>query len=628
MRRMLAVLVLVMPLTAAAELVIKATPGAGDYVRMKTIAPIMVTLENDGEDRDGRVRVGLRNSAMGQPEVWAVRDVPLPPNARKRLFLYMPMPDNYPDSVVVRYETLRGRRQASLDVKLRHIPPDVPILCGISSLPPGLPPEELGNSILYQRLFLTPETIPDRAEGLEMFDAIFIDSSLEQPLDLAQVEALHSWVLHGGTLVVDMSRPTDALRSGALPEMLPFRQQGVQDLQITQLNDKTTVARGNLDEAEVLMREGDVPLIVRGNAGLGSITCFALPMNTPSFAKAASTEVVWQDILSALELEARKQRLANQNTYYGYQQEQQLIGLVQEEQRTGLRIGVVLVLILLYAVAVGPGDYMLVKRLGKPKLTWVTFPVIVTVFTVGAYYGAKWSVGGEMAAANWQRTVVLPDENVTLKYDLVSLFAPATDDYELAHVDGAFLHPFTTWEFSSTPTLFNETEGMLTQRIPVWQRRVYDSQTVVRDNVPVSLSSVSTPEGPEVTVTNATGYALSNGHILRGDQAWQVRFEPGQDQARVVLAPEAAKSPKRISTRASNILLYSPDAETVDPMQSQPLGAHWRSLSLTDALRRGATIFYADQEGAAESPLIVNGAQRPETGTRALVVVTYKEGGA
>lgn len=47
-------------------------------------------------------------------------------------------------------------------------------------------------------------------------------------------------------------------------------------------------------------------------------------------------------------------------------------------------------ILLLYVLAIGPGDYLILGRLKMRKWTWVTFPVITLVFSGGALWMAEW----------------------------------------------------------------------------------------------------------------------------------------------------------------------------------------------------------------------------------------------
>ncbi|HET6428874.1 MAG TPA: hypothetical protein VFJ30_10715 [Phycisphaerae bacterium] len=101
-----------------------------------------------------------------------------------------------------------------------------------------------------------------------------------------------------------------------------------------------------------------------------------------------------------------------------------------------LSIWVVIGLLTGLALLIGPVDYLVLKRLGRLPLTWVTSAGCVVIFTVGAYYGVKALRGsrvqvrvvsvvdgirnpsGEGASTVWATTYS-------------GIFAPAHDDYPL-----------------------------------------------------------------------------------------------------------------------------------------------------------------------------------------------------
>ena len=61
-----------------------------------------------------------------------------------------------------------------------------------------------------------------------------------------------------------------------------------------------------------------------------------------------------------------------------------------------------LLFLTVYLCLIVPGDYFLVRRLNRPRLTWVTFPVTVLVFTGMAWFLGQGRVGGiEYREVTW-----------------------------------------------------------------------------------------------------------------------------------------------------------------------------------------------------------------------------------
>lgn len=589
--------------------------GAGGYVRDDCIAPVFVLLDNDDTQRDGYVSV--RFSALGSTIAEARREVELPPNSRKGVFLYVPNMGRAPDRVTVTYHNARGRRVNSIAEKLRTVDQWLPVVAALGKLPGGLPAHETKKGdALYSRLFIDAKRLPNDGAGLEMFDAIIMSPPPDAPLLRLQVAALHDWTMRGGTLVVDASKRTDAFSQGPLAAMLPFVPERMSTSALSVFGTTEPITEGPVEHGGVLLLESDGhPLIVRRNYGLGSITVFAISPDSVGMKKWEGREAVWRDILQGLRI-AENKIVQNRTEIPEERIRSELMGHVRPDQQTSLRLGLVLLLTLLYALVVGPGDYFFIKWLGKPKMTWITFPTIVVVFTVAAWWGAKAWVGGDMTSTHVRRTIVFPELGTATQYDLMGLFVPAGRRYSVNHEDGALIQQIRSTTAPGASGVYDMDDSTIQQRIPIWKTRVYGVSTEP-ENYPQIDLLVAAGEGPAVvTVSNQTDRVLRGNSIIRGRQRWRIPGDiaPGQ-KVELTLDPDQARSRQDQFTR--NHFLFGLG------MQGAEHWAYGRQFDLRDALRRGAYVFISDDAGPVDTPLVVDGELRPETGRELLQIVTY-----
>jgi hypothetical protein len=99
-----------------------------------------------------------------------------------------------------------------------------------------------------------------------------------------------------------------------------------------------------------------------------------------------------------------------------------------------LSIWWVIGLLTLLAILLGPVDYLVLKRLDRQPMTWLTSAACIILFTAGAYYGVQAIRAGEI-----QLRVVSVIDGVEGDRDAWSttytgLFAPDSDDYKLMNL--------------------------------------------------------------------------------------------------------------------------------------------------------------------------------------------------
>jgi hypothetical protein len=93
--------------------------------------------------------------------------------------------------------------------------------------------------------------------------------------------------------------------------------------------------------------------------------------------------------------------------------------------------------VFVYILLIGPGDYFLVRNFFKRmELTWITFPSIVLLVSVGAYLMAVWAKGSELRLNQVDLVDVLVERDSPANFargtTWLNIFTPRTDAYHLS----------------------------------------------------------------------------------------------------------------------------------------------------------------------------------------------------
>ncbi|MDH4241053.1 MAG: hypothetical protein OEW48_15960 [Phycisphaerae bacterium] len=100
-----------------------------------------------------------------------------------------------------------------------------------------------------------------------------------------------------------------------------------------------------------------------------------------------------------------------------------------------LSIWWVILLLTLLAVLLGPVDYIVLKRMNRLPLTWVTSAFWIILFSAGAYYGVQALRGGKMQFRIVSVLDGIKHSNRAWSTGYCGLFAPYSDDYQLKDLD-------------------------------------------------------------------------------------------------------------------------------------------------------------------------------------------------
>lgn len=274
------------------------------------------------------------------------------------------------------------------------------------------------------------DELPQRWEGFEGVDAVVLATS-----DLAtyrevqslspQLHAIEQWVRLGGSLLVCAGRNAGAMVAEGAPlarfapgrftRTFPLRQSGAIEAYCGSAEPIPRQGPGQyLDlrvpqftglQGVVEAREGNLPLIVRRALGFGDILFAAfdldqLPLFDPDFhAGRERRDRGWQDLgsligklLDAEESAVEVSKPAHALLHYGFDDMSGQLRSALEKfpDLPVVPFWIVVALLIVYLVLIGPGDYFFLRKVvGRMAATWITFPLVVAVFSVGAAFLAQ-----------------------------------------------------------------------------------------------------------------------------------------------------------------------------------------------------------------------------------------------
>ncbi len=283
--------------------------------------------------------------------------------------------------------------------------------------------------------------LPEYSFGYDGVDVIILPTGEEnQPVirdlmrDESRRNALVEWVQRGGHLVVSVSANHSLVaneQSFPLQRLLPAQvdasatvsvdrlvniERFVQAKVNTQLsrfvaNPDAVVPPGEkrptIELAKLVLRptawirsseaNGTIPVIVEAPYGLGRVTLIAFDTDQVPFAKWDGAQHFWTALLDLGRTDNPFGAFVNRP-----EGEADLaVRLCDELEQFGevpvIRFGWVAAFILAYILIVGPLDYFFLKKVVKRmELTWITFPTVVLLVSVGAYIVANQVKGSEL----------------------------------------------------------------------------------------------------------------------------------------------------------------------------------------------------------------------------------------
>lgn len=252
------------------------------------------------------------------------------------------------------------------------------------------------------------ETLPLNWLGYDQLESVILatsDIERVKTLSAQQIDALESWVKRGGTLVLSSAENSSELlaENGILNRFAPGKFDGMGesdgrriesfadsiDQLVTRGGSRIAVSKWDQVQGSPLV-EGikGSPLVTQWASGLGRIVFVAFDLEEDRIAQWTGYGKLVNRLLARStpredEQAAKNSSLGSSVSHYGFKDivGQLRVPLDSFTQVRFVAFSLIAVLIGLYILCIGPGDFFLLQKLfGKMELTWITFPLLSILF--------------------------------------------------------------------------------------------------------------------------------------------------------------------------------------------------------------------------------------------------------
>lgn len=411
--------------------------GFDGYCREGAWCPVYVTLSNQGPDLEAELRFSERPAFGGQLLDVYRRPVTLPNTSRKAYTLFVPA-DSLSELEVAL--VVDGDPVASQSVTVRSLRQAVRLYGVVASTPSDLNfladvvPAGAQGAVAHLDL----ERLPSNPLGWAALDVLVLNDVDTSALETGQRQALETWLAQGGHLIVGGGAGASQTAAG-LGDLLPVTVGAVRRLDdldgLGQFLGVPVAADGpypvvdaTLTEGEVLVEQDGMILVARRWFGAGSVDFLAFDAGLNPFSRWEHGQRLW---LSLLDIGASSTfRLHVEDPYSASRVVEAIPDL---KPPSVLQI---LGFLLAYTLLIGPANYLVLRRLDRRELAWLTIPAIVVVFTACAYV-TGFQIRGRVPVLHRLAVVYVPEDAETgHATQLVGLFSPRRTRYDVEVPDG------------------------------------------------------------------------------------------------------------------------------------------------------------------------------------------------
>ncbi len=298
------------------------------------------------------------------------------------------------------------------------------------------------------RLTGQPTNIPDHTSALVPINLMLFSSVDTGDLSASQEQAISDWVSQGGHLVITGGTNWQATAAG-LGDLLPLTPDASQTVDsLAPIGDWTGSSAGNLSQravasvgrlqadAQVMVRSSDgIPLLVRRMFGGGTIDYLAVDPSDQPLRGWSGMSDFWLALVTTAD--------SQPSWSYGISDWDSASNSVNVLPGINLLPDILPLtgFLALYILLIGPLNYLILNRINRRELAWITIPVLIIAFSALAWAVGFNLRGNEVTISRLTLVQSWPDSDHARVQQLLGLLSPRRAQYTLSLSDGTFLHP-------------------------------------------------------------------------------------------------------------------------------------------------------------------------------------------
>jgi hypothetical protein len=286
---------------------------------------------------------------------------------------------------------------------------------------------------------LTLADLPTRAEGWGVLDRLVWQDVDSNQLSTDQLDALRRWLAAGGRLVIVGGSAGIGTLSAFPDDVLPYRPTATVDVDPTSLQpllgqlpvgaSELPAMAGALGGGRALAMSGDRVIAGDRAYGSGRVTLIGIDPSVRWLGESTSVDTLWRGLLPDRSGDGALLLDDSQLVQAVYQ-----LPALALPPTSGL-----LVIIAAYILIIGPINYLVLKRLDRRELAWITMPVLVLAFAAASFGYGSFLRGTDVVVNEVAIVRGAPDATEATAQVYFGIFSPTRSTYQVDVPQGALL---------------------------------------------------------------------------------------------------------------------------------------------------------------------------------------------
>jgi hypothetical protein len=283
------------------------------------------------------------------------------------------------------------------------------------------------------------DDLPSRIEAWSALDRLVWQDVDASSLKTEQLAALRGWLALGGRLVIIGGTGGIGALGGFPDDILPYRPTSTVDVAPASLASllgslpkeaaDIPAMAGELIRGQALATSGDRVVAAETDYGSGSVTILGVDPTVGWIGASNAVRSLWPNLIPP-----------RSGGTVAMVDDSQIVTAVSNLPSLALPpTGGLLLLLIGYIALIGPLNYLILRRIDRREWAWVTMPVLIVGFALGAYAFGSALRGSSIIVNEVGIVRGAPDATEGSAQVYLGVFSPARGTYQVAVPGGALL---------------------------------------------------------------------------------------------------------------------------------------------------------------------------------------------
>lgn len=437
----------------AEKMKLKVNVGYDSIYKIGSPVPIDLEIENNLKNINGEIQIEVQNNMSEEVNNITLysQNINLPVNSTKKITMDVPM-----FQYVTKLQINIAEGKNTVYTKEVTIPGGMSsenLLIGILSddfdslsyINQAVLNKNMNFSVKNTKL--TQSNLPEELDAMKMFNIIVIDNFDTSKLTEKQYETLKNWVNEGGLLLIGTGDTYNKTLSKFKDDFIGLKLDGTTTINTKALYNmvgdnavtpmKISVLKSKMQNSTSVISENGVDLVQKLEKGKGTVALAAFDFGLNPI----SDWSLKSNFTNKL-FEQAAPKMYSSNHHRGgnimnYDERVNLQNIAEMSTLSATKMGI---LFLVYIVLVSIVNYIILKKMDKRELMWITVPVLSVIFAI-IMYGTGAATRITKPIANVLSFVNI-DDNGNIDTDTyAAVFSPKKGDMKVEGVGDTTIRP-------------------------------------------------------------------------------------------------------------------------------------------------------------------------------------------